>query len=56
MKPHYLYHVFNQDYVEENIQVLNYEKDPNIQGYILGKIHIDLSNDEIKLKNRRGWM
>lgn len=50
VKPHYLYHVFNQDYVEENIQVLNYEKDPNIQGYILGKIHIDLSNDEIKLK------
>lgn len=50
VKPHYLYHVFNQDYVEENIQVLNYEKDPNIQGYILGKTHIDLSNDEIKLK------
>lgn len=23
---HYLYHVFNQDYVEENIRVLNYEK------------------------------
>ena len=46
----YLYHVFNQDYVEENIRVLNYEKDSNIQGYILGKTHIDLTDDESRLK------
>lgn len=47
---HYLYHVFNQDYVEENIRVLNYEKDSDIQGYILGKANIDLTDDENKLK------
>lgn len=48
--PHYLYHVFNQDYVEENIRVLNYEKDSDIQGYILGRANIDLTDDENKLK------
>lgn len=47
---HYLYHVFNQDYVEENIRVLNYEKNSDIQGYILGKANIDLTNDENNLK------
>lgn len=46
----YLYHVFNQDYVEENIRVLNYEKDSDIKGYILGKANIDLTDDENKLK------
>lgn len=47
---YYIYHVFNQDYVEENIRVLDYEKDSNIQGYILGKSNIDLTDDEEKLK------
>lgn len=46
----YLYHVFNQDYVEENIRVLNYEKDSDIKGYILGKANIDLTDDENILK------
>ena len=46
----YLYHVFNLDYVEENIRVLNYEKDSDIKGYILGKANIDLTDDENKLK------
>ena len=46
----YLYHVFNQDYVEENIRVLNYEKNSDIKGYILGKVNIDLTDDENKLK------
>jgi wobble nucleotide-excising tRNase len=45
----YLYHTFNQDYVEENIRVLGYEKDSDIQGYILGKVNIDLKDDEDKL-------
>ena len=45
----YLYHTFNQDYVEKNIQVLGYEKDSDIQGFILGKVNIDLKDDEEKL-------
>lgn len=45
----YLYHTFNQDYVEENIRALSYEKDSEIEGFILGKINIDLKDDEEKL-------
>jgi hypothetical protein len=46
---HYLYHTFNQDYVEDNIRALNYEKDSDVQGFILGKAQIDLTDDENKL-------
>ncbi len=46
----YLYHTFNQDYVEQNIQVLGYEKDSDIQGFILGKVNIDLKDDEDSLE------
>lgn len=45
----YLYHTFNQDYVEKNIQALGYEKDSNIDGFILGKVNIDLKEDEDNL-------
>lgn len=45
----YLYHTFNQDYVEENIRALSYEKDSEIEGFILGKVNIDLKDDEDKL-------
>lgn len=45
----YLYHTYNQDYVEQNIQVLGYEKDSDIQGFILGKVNIDLKDDEANL-------
>lgn len=46
----YLFHVFNEDYVEDNLRSLDYDKDNAIDGYILGKINIDLSDDEEKLK------
>lgn len=46
----YLYHTFNQDYVEQNIRVLGYEKDSDIQGFILGKVNIDLKDDEDNLE------
>ncbi|GAQ15728.1 translation-disabling ACNase RloC [Myroides odoratimimus] len=52
-KTKYLYHTFNQDYVEENIQVLGYEKDSDIQGFILGKANIDLKGDEDNLAKIR---
>jgi len=45
----YLYHTFNQDYVEENIHALDYEKESDIEGFILGKANIDLTDDENKL-------
>lgn len=45
----YRYHTFNQDYVEQNIRVLGYEKDSDIQGFILGKVNIDLNDDEENL-------
>lgn len=48
-KSNYIYHTFNQDYVEENIRALSFEKDSNIQGFILGKTQIDLAEDETKL-------
>lgn len=45
----YLYHTFNQDYVEQNIRLLGYEKDSDIQGFILGKVNINLKDDEENL-------
>jgi len=46
---HYIYHTFNQDYVEENIRALSFEKDSEIEGFILGKANIDLHDEEAKL-------
>lgn len=48
-KTKYLYHTFNQDYVEENIRALSYEKDSEITGFILGKVNIDLKDDEERI-------
>lgn len=42
---HYIYHTFNQDYVDENLRAQGYDKESNINGYILGKTHIDISED-----------
>lgn len=49
----YIYHTFNQDYVEKNIRELDYIKDAddqNMQGFILGKAHIDVSDDKKRLE------
>ena len=43
-----LFHVFNSDYVEENIKQKNYTPDGQIGGYILGKVQIDLSEERKK--------
>lgn len=48
-KTKYLYHTFNQDYVEQNIRNLGYEKDGEVEGFILGKANIDLKEDEDNL-------
>jgi hypothetical protein len=49
-KTNYIYHTFNQDYVEDNIRALGYEKDSEIEGFILGKVNIDLKEHENRLK------
>ena len=40
-----LFHTFNSDYVEENIRPKHYTPDGNIEGYILGKAQIDLTEE-----------
>ncbi len=45
-----LFHVFNSDYVEENIRPNNYNPQSNITGYIFGKANIDLSEEKTRAK------
>lgn len=56
-----IFHVFNSDFVEENIKPRHYTPDGAIEGYILGKTQIDLSlereqekrlQDEIEENNK----
>lgn len=47
----YLYHVFNSDYVRDNIASADFSPNgDNVTGYILGKENIDVSDDKEKLK------
>ena len=49
----YIFHTFNQDYVEKNIRELDFIKnadDEGMQGFILGKAHIDVSDDKRNLE------
>lgn len=56
----YIFHTFNQDYVEKNIRELDYIKNADeegMQGFILGKAHIDVSDakkklEELKIKGK----
>ncbi|BAV94988.1 AAA family ATPase [Ichthyobacterium seriolicida] len=45
----YLYHTFNQDYVEQNISSKDFDKDGQIDGFILGEANINLHDEEEKL-------
>ncbi|TGV00579.1 AAA family ATPase [Flavivirga rizhaonensis] len=47
----YLFHVFNSDYVKDNIEELKYNPDGEIEGYILGKTKIDLTKEKKKVKS-----
>lgn len=47
----YIYHTFNQDYVEDNIRALGYEHKEDVQGFILGKTNIDITDDEKKVES-----
>ena len=47
----YLYHVFNSDYVSNNIVSTDFSpSDGNVTGYILGKENIDVSEEKDQLK------
>lgn len=41
----YIFHTFNQSYVEENLRSRQYDKEGEIDGYILGKTNIDISEE-----------
>lgn len=45
----YIFHIFNSDYVNENMEILKYKPNGEIEGYILGKELIDLSNERAEL-------
>ncbi|MCW3084259.1 MAG: hypothetical protein JWP12_1625 [Bacteroidetes bacterium] len=47
----YIFHVFNSDYVKENIEELHYKADGEIEGYIIGKAVIDLSKEKKLLED-----
>ena len=46
----YIYHVFNSDFVRENIEESKYRPDGDIEGYILGKSTIDLKKEKLELE------
>lgn len=46
----YLFHVFNSDYVADNLEYYGYRPLDDIEGYILGKSNIDVKKEEIKLE------
>ncbi|WP_025869748.1 AAA family ATPase [Methylobacillus glycogenes] len=50
-KTDYIFHVFNNDYTKDNLETYNYKPNGEIEGYILGKIQIDLTNEKINLNN-----
>ena len=45
-KKHFLYHVYNQDYVKENLELLGYQPNGAIEGVVLGKERIDLAKEK----------
>lgn len=48
----FIFHVFNSDYVHDNIEALRYKPDGNIEGYILGKTQIDLTKEKKELEEK----
>lgn len=48
----YLFRVFNDDYIRENLEGLKYKPDGQIEGYILGKEKIDLSKEKGELEKK----
>ncbi|WP_291097822.1 MULTISPECIES: AAA family ATPase [unclassified Flavobacterium] len=49
----YLFRVFNDDYIKENLEGLKYKPNGQIQGYILGKEKIDLTKEKAELEKTK---
>ncbi|MBR5507259.1 MAG: AAA family ATPase [Clostridia bacterium] len=47
----WMYHVFNSEYVRENLESVKYKPEDNVSGFILGKVNIDLSKEKQLLEN-----
>lgn len=47
----YIFRVFNDDYIKENLEVSKYRPNGEIEGYILGKKKIDLSKEKDELQS-----
>lgn len=45
----YIFRVFNDDYIKENLEGLKYKPNGEIEGYILGKEKIDLTKEKDEL-------
>lgn len=45
----YTFHVFNREYVKENLEEVKYRPNGKIEGYILGKEKIDLTKEKEEL-------
>ena len=48
----FIFHVFNSDYIQDNIEALKYKPDGDIEGYILGKTQIDLTKEKKELEGK----
>lgn len=46
-----LFHVFNTDFIDENLEVNGYKINNEIEGYILGKSNIDLTKDKKEIND-----
>ena len=44
-------HVFNSEYVKENLESVRYKPEDKVSGFILGKVNIDLSKEKEQLKD-----
>ncbi|BAK44746.1 AAA family ATPase [Eggerthella sp. YY7918] len=50
-----LFHVFNSDYVRDNLASLKYSPSGKIEGYIVGKENIDVTDQKKRLEELREW-
>lgn len=48
----FIFHVFNSDYVHDNIESWKYKPNGDIVGYILGKAQIDLTKEKKNSKKK----
>ena len=52
-RTNYIYHTFNQYYIDKNIRAYGYQKDSNISGYIkMGAENIDIEEEQNELESK----